>query len=85
MAQLGDVNLYSLERPIVADQTQYHEVNIKTLNVVDACERLEGVYSMVIVDKFVAVNDPYGFRLLVMGRKLDLTLKIVKRNSGFED
>ena len=40
---------------------------------------------MVIVDKFVAVNDPYGFRLLVMGRKLDLTLKIVKRNSGFED
>ncbi|CAL1385669.1 unnamed protein product [Linum trigynum] len=39
--------------------------------IVDACEKLEGAYSMVFVteDKLVAVRDPYGFRPLVMGRK----------------
>ena len=66
LAQLGDVNLDSLEQHIVADQTHNHEVNIKTLNVVD-CEMLEGVNLLVFVDKFVAIKDPYGFRLLVMG------------------
>ena len=34
----------------------------------DACEKLEVVYSMVFEDKFVDVNDPYGFKLLVMER-----------------
>ncbi|CAN0907747.1 Amidophosphoribosyltransferase 2, chloroplastic [Linum grandiflorum] len=39
--------------------------------IVDACEKLEGAYSMVFVteDKLVAVRDPHGFRPLVMGRK----------------
>ena len=32
----------------------------------DACDKLEHVYSMVFVDNFVAVKDPYRFRLLVM-------------------
>ena len=40
LAQLGDVNSDSLEQQIVVDQTHNHEVNVKTLNVVD-CERLE--------------------------------------------
>ncbi|KAM7259915.1 hypothetical protein ACFE04_015656 [Oxalis oulophora] len=41
------------------------------LRIVEACERLEGAYSMVFVteDKLVAVRDPYGFRPLVMGRR----------------
>ncbi|MFQ6636107.1 hypothetical protein Gotur_013877 [Gossypium turneri] len=41
------------------------------LRIVDACEKLEGAYSMVFVtgDKLVAVRDPYGFRPLVMGRR----------------
>ncbi|KDP27627.1 hypothetical protein JCGZ_19632 [Jatropha curcas] len=41
------------------------------LRIVDACEQLEGAYSMVFVteDKLVAVRDPYGFRPLVMGRR----------------
>ncbi|KMT17709.1 hypothetical protein BVRB_2g036540 [Beta vulgaris subsp. vulgaris] len=41
------------------------------LRIVDACEQLEGAYSMVFLteDKLVAVRDPYGFRPLVMGRR----------------
>ncbi|GAA0185292.1 transferase [Lithospermum erythrorhizon] len=41
------------------------------LRIVEACERLQGAYSMVFLteDKLVAVRDPYGFRPLVMGRK----------------
>lgn len=39
--------------------------------IVDACEQLEGAYSLVFLteDKIVAVRDIYGFRPLVMGRK----------------
>ncbi|KAF8380726.1 hypothetical protein HHK36_028216 [Tetracentron sinense] len=41
------------------------------LRIVNACEQLEGAYSMVFLtqDKLVAVRDPYGFRPLVMGRR----------------
>lgn len=41
------------------------------MRIVDACEQLEGAYSMVFVtkDKLVAVRDPHGFRPLVMGRR----------------
>ncbi|GMH21609.1 hypothetical protein Nepgr_023451 [Nepenthes gracilis] len=41
------------------------------LRIVDACEKLEGAYSMVFLteDKLVAVRDPFGFRPLVMGRR----------------
>ncbi|XP_038902169.1 amidophosphoribosyltransferase, chloroplastic [Benincasa hispida] len=41
------------------------------LRIVDACEQLEGAYSMVFIteDKLVAVRDPFGFRPLVMGRR----------------
>ncbi|KAL5143368.1 Amidophosphoribosyltransferase, chloroplastic [Glycine soja] len=41
------------------------------LRIVDACEKLEGAYSIVFVteDKLVAVRDPFGFRPLVMGRR----------------
>ncbi|XP_021285557.1 amidophosphoribosyltransferase, chloroplastic-like [Herrania umbratica] len=41
------------------------------LRIVDACEKLEGAYSMVFAteDKLVAVRDPFGFRPLVMGRR----------------
>lgn len=39
--------------------------------VVDACERLQGSYSLVFLtaDKLVAVRDPHGFRPLVLGRR----------------
>ncbi|KAA8536034.1 hypothetical protein F0562_028512 [Nyssa sinensis] len=41
------------------------------LRIVEACEKLEGAYSMVFLteDKLVAVRDPFGFRPLVMGRR----------------
>ncbi|KAM3305787.1 hypothetical protein P3S67_012655 [Capsicum chacoense] len=41
------------------------------LRIVDACEKIDGAYSMVFAteDKLVAVRDPYGFRPLVMGKK----------------
>lgn len=41
------------------------------MRIVDACEKLQGAYSMVFVteDKLVAVRDPHGFRPLVMGRR----------------
>ncbi|XP_057521366.1 amidophosphoribosyltransferase, chloroplastic-like [Amaranthus tricolor] len=41
------------------------------LRIVEACEKLQGAYSMVFLteDKLVAVRDPYGFRPLVMGRR----------------
>lgn len=41
------------------------------LRIVDACEQLQGAYSMVFIteDKLVAVRDPFGFRPLVMGRR----------------
>ncbi|KAK6946365.1 Phosphoribosyltransferase domain [Dillenia turbinata] len=41
------------------------------MRIVDACEKLEGSYSMVFLteDKLVAVRDPFGFRPLVMGRR----------------
>ncbi|CAN1235714.1 Amidophosphoribosyltransferase 2, chloroplastic [Linum perenne] len=39
--------------------------------MVDACEKLEGAYSMVFIteDKLVAVRDPHGYIPLVMGRE----------------
>nr|KYP68286.1 hypothetical protein KK1_021907 [Cajanus cajan] len=41
------------------------------LRIVDACEKIQGAYSIVFVteDKLVAVRDPFGFRPLVMGRR----------------
>ncbi|KAF3647289.1 Amidophosphoribosyltransferase, chloroplastic [Capsicum annuum] len=41
------------------------------LRIVDACEKIDGAYSMVFAteDKLVAVRDPYGFRPLVMGKR----------------
>ncbi|CAM8899285.1 unnamed protein product [Rhodiola kirilowii] len=41
------------------------------LRIVEACEKIQGAYSMVFAteDKLVAVRDPHGFRPLVMGRK----------------
>ncbi|KAL0334629.1 UNVERIFIED_CONTAM: Amidophosphoribosyltransferase 1, chloroplastic [Sesamum radiatum] len=41
------------------------------MRIVEACEKLEGAYSMVFLteDKLVAVRDPFGFRPLVMGRR----------------
>lgn len=41
------------------------------MRIIDACEKLQGAYSMVFVteDKLVAVRDPFGFRPLVMGRR----------------
>ncbi|KAK9145998.1 hypothetical protein Sjap_005901 [Stephania japonica] len=41
------------------------------LRIIDACEQLEGAYSMVFLteDKLVAVRDRHGFRPLVMGRR----------------
>ncbi|XP_004500761.1 amidophosphoribosyltransferase, chloroplastic-like [Cicer arietinum] len=41
------------------------------LRIVDACEKVQGAYSIVFVteDKLVAVRDPFGFRPLVMGRR----------------
>lgn len=41
------------------------------LRIVDACEQLQGAYSMLFLteDKLVAVRDPFGFRPLVMGRR----------------
>ncbi|XP_010276871.1 PREDICTED: amidophosphoribosyltransferase, chloroplastic-like [Nelumbo nucifera] len=41
------------------------------LRIIEACEKLEGAYSMVFLteDKLVAVRDPFGFRPLVMGRR----------------
>ncbi|XP_051146620.1 amidophosphoribosyltransferase, chloroplastic-like [Andrographis paniculata] len=41
------------------------------VRIIEACEKLEGAYSMVFLtkDKLVAVRDPLGFRPLVMGRR----------------
>ncbi|KAK6159555.1 hypothetical protein DH2020_006869 [Rehmannia glutinosa] len=41
------------------------------MRIVEACEKLQGAYSMVFLteDKLVAVRDPFGFRPLVMGRR----------------
>ncbi|XP_009601258.1 amidophosphoribosyltransferase, chloroplastic-like [Nicotiana tomentosiformis] len=41
------------------------------LRILEACEKLQGAYSMVFStqDKLVAVRDPYGFRPLVMGKR----------------
>ena len=54
---------------LVAGQNHKHEVISKTLYVLDTCEKLERTCSIlfVVVDKDVLVNDPYMFRLLVMG------------------
>ena len=38
-------------------------------SIVDFCDKFKGAYSMVFVDKLVALSDPYRFRLLVMERK----------------
>ena len=45
-----------------------HEVPRKTSNIIDAFEKFNAIYLMIFVDEFFVVNDPYGFRLLVMGR-----------------
>ena len=64
---MGDENSDLVERQSVVDQLHNHEVSIKTSNVIDDYEKLDGIYSMMFVDKNVVVDDPYGFRLLVMG------------------
>ncbi|KAL2346436.1 hypothetical protein Fmac_000436 [Flemingia macrophylla] len=41
------------------------------IKLVDACEKIQGTYSIVFLteDKLVVVHDPFGFRPLVMGRR----------------
>lgn len=41
------------------------------LKIMEACETLEGAYSLVFLseEKVIAVRDPFGFRPLVMGRR----------------
>ena len=50
----------------VVDACEKHS---KTLNVVETCEKLDGAYLIVFMNKLVDVNDPYDFRLLVMGSR----------------
>ncbi|XP_015167398.1 amidophosphoribosyltransferase 2, chloroplastic-like [Solanum tuberosum] len=48
------------------------KARIFALRVLEACEKLQGAYSMVFATedgKLVAVRDPFGFRPLVMGRR----------------
>ena len=37
---------------------------------VNTCENFEELYSVMFVDKFVHTNDIYGFRLLLMEKKI---------------
>ena len=64
---LGDDNSDLVERQPVVDQIHHQKVSSKTSTVIDDYEKLDGIYSMMFVDKNVVVDDPYGFRLLVMG------------------
>ncbi|XP_049398517.1 amidophosphoribosyltransferase, chloroplastic-like [Solanum stenotomum] len=48
------------------------KARIFALRALEACEKLQGAYSLVFVTedgKLVAVRDPFGFRPLVMGRR----------------
>ncbi|GAY63776.1 hypothetical protein CUMW_228350, partial [Citrus unshiu] len=62
---------YSSDTEVVLHLIAISKARPFFLRIVDACEKLEGAYSMVFVteDKLVAVRDPYGFRPLVMGRR----------------
>ena len=60
----------TISKPFVAEY--------KVRSVVDFCEKFEGAY-WVFVDNIVVVNDPYGFRLLVMERRKG-TLVFVSAN-----
>ncbi|XWS39758.1 hypothetical protein CRYUN_Cryun18bG0081900 [Craigia yunnanensis] len=65
---LDGANFDSLEQQSDANQTFDYEITSKIFYVINACEKLEGAY-WVFVDNNVVVNDPYGFRLLIMGKK----------------
>ena len=65
---LVDENSNSVEQEVVVDQIHVYEVNRKFSNVIDSYEKLDEIYSMMFVDKNIVVDDPYGFRLLVIGK-----------------
>ncbi|XWS23355.1 hypothetical protein CRYUN_Cryun28dG0006200 [Craigia yunnanensis] len=75
LAQQGNINSDSMEQQTIVYHR--HEVTPKFLNVVDICEKLKKAYAMAFVNKIVIVNEPYGFRLLVMGS--DDYMKMIER------
>ena len=93
LQDLGDENANSMEQ-VVANQTYNYEVTLQTFNVIDTCGKFERAHWM-FVDNIVDVNDPYGFRLLVMGKRrhgvdvrkalliLKLVNNVVKVHRGF--
>ncbi|KAF9612059.1 hypothetical protein IFM89_037978 [Coptis chinensis] len=54
--------------------------------IIDACEQLEGAFSMVLLteDKLVAVCDPRGFRPLVIGRRSNGSVVFASETCAFE-
>ncbi|GAY63664.1 hypothetical protein CUMW_227440, partial [Citrus unshiu] len=70
---------YSSDTEVVLHLIAISKARPFFLRIVDACEKLEGAYSMVFVteDKLVAVRDPYGFRPLVMGRRSNGAVRLV--------
>ncbi|XWS55014.1 hypothetical protein CRYUN_Cryun10bG0138500 [Craigia yunnanensis] len=67
----GSIFNTSSDTEVVLHLIAISKARLFFLRIVDACEKLEGAYSMVFVteDKIVAVHDPHGFRPLVMGRR----------------
>ena len=62
-------HLDSVEQ-IIIDQVSCYEVHSKTSNIIDIYEKFDAIYSMMFVEEIFVVNDPYGFRLLVIGNDI---------------
>ena len=62
-----------MEQLAFVDQ-HVHEVTSKILNIVGFCEKFDGIYSRMFMDKNVVVDNPYGFRLLVKEKSNDVVL-----------
>lgn len=54
--------------------------------LVNACEQLEGAYSLVFLteDKLVAVRDPHGFRPLVLGRRANGSVVVASETCALD-
>lgn len=64
LAIINDVQFDSVEQQPLTDQTDELKVISRTFHVFNICEKFEKIWSMA---NWGVVDDPYDFRLLLIG------------------
>lgn len=81
----GSIFQTTMDSEIFVHQLARPEVASSETPYVDACRRIEGAYSLVILreDELVAIRDPQGFRPLSLG-KMDGAWTVASETCAFE-